>query len=544
MSRREKIDNQSIDKTLGLFGALSRQELKAAEERASRRFGNVTARTSSVNARFVAVEPAREIAALRGRRWRLAMVAASAAVFLAVVIGGIVRWQAGSFAVVESADGSLYRIVNGKTQRILVGERLDAGQTLRTNGGASAVFKIADGSLVELRSKSELSLELAEDGGPRIHLNQGGIIVKAAKQQKGRRLYVKTKDVNVSVIGTVFLVNAEEEGSRVAVIEGEVQVQQGNVAQTLLPGEQVVTNSAMARLAPPTLALLHQSASLVGAPADVFEEVSVRPSPPPSQGTRGGGGGGANARGNRQPCIVRQRVELDPRRLLVTRATLHGLIAKAYGVDCNLPGGIGGEPEWGSQDQYDIEALIPARSPAYAAAAFLEGKAPELNRMLQRLLADRFKLKLRRELKELPAYNMIVTKAATWECHLPQSCHGMRLSEDQSPEAIPVDREGMTAIATTLNLHEQISKWVSVVTLNTGRPVIDKTGLRGYYDIRLEYPDVGPPPTSVEDVERLRTQRKDRFISTIQEQLGFKLEPTTALVEVLVIEHVDKPSQN
>ena len=72
----------------------------------------------------------------------------------------------------------------------------------------------------------------------------GNIIVTAAKQHHGH-LYVKTRDCVVSVVGTVFSVKAEATGSRVAVIEGEVHVQHGDVSQTLLPGQQVATNTEM-----------------------------------------------------------------------------------------------------------------------------------------------------------------------------------------------------------------------------------------------------------------------------------------------------------
>lgn len=71
-----------------------------------------------------------------------------------------------------------------------------------------------------------------------------GKSLTAAKQHSGH-LYVQTKDVTVSVAGTVFLVNAEETGSRVAVIQGEVQVQQGATSRKLSAGEQVATNPAM-----------------------------------------------------------------------------------------------------------------------------------------------------------------------------------------------------------------------------------------------------------------------------------------------------------
>src|SRR5205814_7326764 len=90
---------------------------------------------------------------------------------------------------------------------------------------------------------SALALEKSGDG-VRIRLDRGSVFITAAKQRTGH-LYVQPKDVMVSVVGTVFLVNAEEAGSRVAVIEGEVQVQQGPKTSRLLRGEQVATNPLM-----------------------------------------------------------------------------------------------------------------------------------------------------------------------------------------------------------------------------------------------------------------------------------------------------------
>src|SRR6185503_10602285 len=129
---------------------------------------------------------------------------------------------------------------------------------------------------VEMRAKSELLLEQAQDG-VRIRLKKGSILVTAAKQHNGH-LYVETKDVTVSVIGTVFLVNAEEEGSRVAVIEGEVRVKQGATERSLRKGEHVATNPKMevplvskdqewSREAETQLASLQQAAPSPVAPA-------------------------------------------------------------------------------------------------------------------------------------------------------------------------------------------------------------------------------------------------------------------------------------
>src|SRR3970040_1126180 len=78
--------------------------------------------------------------------------------------------------------------------------------------------------------------------GLMIRLNSGSMMVFAAKQAAGRHLYVQTRDLKVAVVGTVFLVNADDKGSRVAVMEGEVRVQQGTVEKSLRPGEQLAPN--------------------------------------------------------------------------------------------------------------------------------------------------------------------------------------------------------------------------------------------------------------------------------------------------------------
>ncbi len=202
------------------------------------------------------------------------VIAAVAALFiLAIWIG--TGWQAGGvYGVLRSADGTLYRLRNGESVPIKPGERISPGEAVRAASGA--VLALGDGSTVELRSQAELRLERAVDG-VRIGLNNGSILVSAAKQREGH-LYVQTSDVTVSVVGTVFLVETEAAGSCVAVIEGEVHVRHGEEAKTLLPGEQVAT-TPLATLSPMSeeiswsknfaghLALLQRSVSVPTTPA-------------------------------------------------------------------------------------------------------------------------------------------------------------------------------------------------------------------------------------------------------------------------------------
>jgi ferric-dicitrate binding protein FerR (iron transport regulator) len=96
--------------------------------------------------------------------------------------------------------------------------------TPQRSGPQSREATLADGSRIETRPESEFSVEQADDGIA-INLRSGSIIVNAAKQHGGH-LYVRTEDMTVSVVGTVFVVNATKDGSRVGVIEGEVRVRE------------------------------------------------------------------------------------------------------------------------------------------------------------------------------------------------------------------------------------------------------------------------------------------------------------------------------
>ena len=472
----------------------------------------------------------------RKPRWRFRL--AVAVIAMAIAVMGAPTILRNYNAMAEAVHGPLYRVSSEESQVIQAGEKIVRGAVIRSDGGG--VFKLSDGSVVEMRADSELLLERA-GAGVEIQLRKGGILLNAAKRDKGQ-ISVQTKDMIVSDVGTVSLVNAEEEGSRVAVVQGEVRVQQGAIVQKLSPGEQVVTSPAMPATAPASLALLRQAAALLGEPPDKFDVVSIRPTPAGTQVFSSGGGGGGGARASRNPCLLPRWMQLNPGRLALTQATLHGLLSAAFGVSCTLPDAISGEPEWARLDRYDIQATIPAGSPVYTRTDLLEGRAPKLQRMLQDLLMTRFKLKLRREMKEMPAYNLIVVKPGKWDCHLPASCHGLRLSEDQAPDGNSELRqeEDLLPVSTAYNLHTSMAAWTVTAALESSRPVIDKTGLKGFYDIRLEYPTI-PEGLTIEEILALR---RKLFPSTIQEQLGFKLEPTTALVEVLIIESVEKPSEN
>ena len=419
------------------------------------------------------------------------------------------------------------------------------------------VFELIDGSRVEMRPRSELSFERAEDG-VRIRLGKGGIIVNAAKQRYGH-LYVQTRDVTVSVVGTVFFVNAEEAGSRVAVIEGEVRVQQGATAKTLLPGEQVTTNPesavrplteaiAWSRNADRLVTLLRQSAVIPPAiavqgqaqRADVFTETSIRPHLSPASGGRGslvsvvaGCGGGTP--------------EIDPERFAFTGATLYAVIVWAYGTydpatqRCpvySMLNLISGGPAWVRTSQWDIQAVVPAGA---------SGDAPRLRRMVQAMLEDRFRLAIRRESRTVPAYALALGRDVS--AYAASLTGTQWLTEKPERDGLEtykgVGQERETRSMALWGRNASVTDLVPLLERLTGRPVIDRTGLTGQFSFSFwydAYPDADG--TSGGIARPLNPATMTSLMGALRDRLGFRLESATSAVEGLVIERAERPSEN
>jgi hypothetical protein len=187
---------------------------------------------------------------LKARKARLVAGLAAALLFgLGLTQTDFVRdliWPIDVHATAQNIDGGLFSVAGQTSRSLAVGERIERHQSIRTGNGSGVVLRLADGSRVEMGARSELFLDRTRDG-VRINLERGTVIVAASKQKNGH-LYVATKDCTVSVVGTVFSVNSSAKGSRVSVIQGEVQVRQGGKLQELVPGQQISTNPDMSRV--------------------------------------------------------------------------------------------------------------------------------------------------------------------------------------------------------------------------------------------------------------------------------------------------------
>jgi hypothetical protein len=149
-------------------------------------------------------------------------------------------------ATVQAAEGQVYQIADTRSTPVTAGEKLQKGERIRTAKDAHAFVRLGDGSVVEMKDRSELSLS-KNSLGTTIHLNRGAIVVEAAKQGK-QHLFVDTGDSHVSVTGTVFSVNSGTKGSRVSVIEGEVHMDHAGSERVLRGGEQATTNAAIEKI--------------------------------------------------------------------------------------------------------------------------------------------------------------------------------------------------------------------------------------------------------------------------------------------------------
>ena len=202
---------------------------------------------------------------------------------------------------------------------------------------------------------------------------------------------------------------------------------------------------------------------------------------------------------------------------------LKSLIFDAYGLKQFYQ--IVGGPGWIDSEGFDIEAkVVPA------GGSTPQPLTRELRKQMQRsLLADRFKLAVHNETRELPVYELVVAKNGP----------KFRLANPGEKFNDSTNFSGMLTVLTLQNL--QISALTLELSSRLSCPVLDKTGLTGKYDIKLEWArDTGP---SVGNATADNASGPSIF-TAVQEQLGLKLQPAKAPVDVIVIDHIERPSEN
>jgi hypothetical protein len=175
--------------------------------------------------------------------WALAL---SCALLTTAIFVYRAYWQVppGVRAEVQSIDGSAYLISAPGNTRLAPGTKLLEGDRMRTAGDSRVVLRLSDGSVVEVNQRSTLDVS-ARGRNTTVALDEGALIVTAAHRTSGH-LYVRTPDCRLAVTGTLFSVNSGIKGSRVAVLQGSVEVAHAGIHALLHPGEQMATSDNLA----------------------------------------------------------------------------------------------------------------------------------------------------------------------------------------------------------------------------------------------------------------------------------------------------------
>ena len=214
------------------------------------------------------------------------------------------------------------------------------------------------------------------------------------------------------------------------------------------------------------------------------------------------------------------------------------LIRVAYGPQQRSffrPTDVLGGASWLDTEVYDV------------AARGSIGTIDQWHAMLQRLLEDRCSLKIHKETREVPVYALTVAKGGPKvQAHNPGNCRLITYSNAIESPQPATDQpaldycetsysfKGGTANITALGV--TMDQFASGMLDRLDRLVVNRTGLAGIFDVRLEY--------SPESAQAAPDATGQSVFTAVQQQLGLKLSPDKGNVEVLVIDHVDKPSDN
>lgn len=245
-----------------------------------------------------------------------------------------------------------------------------------------------------------------------------------------------------------------------------------------------------------------------------------------------------------QPMI---RFMYGPAGLTGNNITLQRLIQDAYGVQASQ---ISGAPDWLSSEKFDIQAKLPQ-------SAVDEHPDPaqswsQRKLMMRSLLAERFKLVVHSETKNLPVYALTVAESG-FKLQ-PVKADDSSSSGMKTPEGLFVGRGNMMmgkGMVTGQAL--PVADLAHLLSEQLGRPVLDKTGLTGKYDFSLQWAAAGNELSALAAGESGSGAASSAsqpaasgpsLFEALQQQLGLKLEPQQSPMETLVIDHVEQLAEN
>jgi uncharacterized protein (TIGR03435 family) len=288
--------------------------------------------------------------------------------------------------------------------------------------------------------------------------------------------------------------------------EGKLSTDGNSIAGTLTQGAQIPLN--LARATPETAWVIPEPppppVRMAPDAKPAFEVATIKPS---------------------DPAMPQQIITLRGVEVITTNTTVHDLINLAYWLH---PKQLTGGPAWTESDKWDMTGKPDAPG---------QPNVDQMKMMIQKLLAERFQLKFHFEKRDLPAYVIRIAKT------------GAKLTRSQAdPKDIPGWNFGRTPSGMTMTFRNSpLSQFTPVLQNSMDRPVVDQSGLSERYDFTLTFtPDaaqaalLGVPPFAAAD----NIEAAPDLFTAFQQQLGLRLEPTRAPVDVMVIDKIEKPSEN
>lgn len=263
-----------------------------------------------------------------------------------------------------------------------------------------------------------------------------------------------------------------------------------------------------------------QSASQNAAPAPYqFEVASIKPSNPDASGG----------------YITNPARASD--RFSARNIELMKLIRAAYGIPMGAEDSrITGGPNWLRSEKYDVDATMDSSVADALKMLSQDQRMLAQQQMLQALLADRCKLAIHRETKNLAIYTLVLAK------------NGPKVQDAKPGETTSLGFGGNGETRSLAGQARSIANLAQALSVVLGCPVQDKTGLAGKYDFKLEWaPDDNQAQSPSNGAPNDRPvpspdSNAPSIFGAIQEQLGLKLVSGKGPVEVFVIDHVERPS--
>jgi uncharacterized protein (TIGR03435 family) len=222
-------------------------------------------------------------------------------------------------------------------------------------------------------------------------------------------------------------------------------------------------------------------------------------------------------------------------RFTATNVSLKNIMQyDAYGI----PGSrILDGPKWLDSTKFDIQAKMDDSAADRLRTLPRDQRKLETQAMFQQLLADRFKLAVHWETRELPVYALIVARKGPNLQPAKEPAEGPNISSNETRSGYQLTAKGVTMPELAEALTQALSR-------ELGHGVIDKTEIKGKYELTLKWtPDTGAAAIATAGVASSADSGPSIF-TAVQEQLGLKLEPAKAPVKVLVIDHAEMPSEN